>query len=535
MPIEFRVNTQQAYIPLLSSWVGPNVLQSSARDKQFVVRSNYVGSTQIDKDIGIPMLLYAENVLPTSQGFQSIGFKDKIPPLPGELFDSAIPLRMGRENNILLSPSEGKNFVSRNNYWISNALPNRRSGIVTVAYSTLRSFIFYQRQEAYEYDETTNSIVGVTLNGLDEKNIDGITAANNLVIAWNDTTIFWSSTIDPTDFVPSLSSGAGSENPSPVRGKIVACLPVADGFIIYTTANAVYAAWSGNIRFPWTFTEIKGSAGITNPDHVTYESNYDGHFAWTTDGLQMVTQSGAKMFFPELTDFLTAKKVEEFVGVNKDSQRFYNEASVQFNSQSQDWGSRPAKEAILQEFTLTEQPWIKLALVGSRFLIISYGYRARRVFDYAIVYDLALQRFGKLKISHVDAFHYYHQVNETVQAKEAIAFLYQDGRVQIADFASTANDFGVFIFGKIKDVQGRGLELLEYDISIDGPYSVKSFALVSYDDTNHIYPKESMELIKARNYSRYGCHVSGSSLGLCVTGTFSITSMRFEVNIGGDR
>lgn len=70
MPVA-RLNTQIAYIPFLSTQVGQNVLRQTEYNKEFSVRSSFVGRTQQDKDIGIPIPIYGENILPTSQGWES--------------------------------------------------------------------------------------------------------------------------------------------------------------------------------------------------------------------------------------------------------------------------------------------------------------------------------------------------------------------------------------------------------------------------------------------------------------------------------
>lgn len=186
-----RLNTQTAFIPFLSTHVGSNVLRSKEEDKQFVIRANYVGQPVQDRDIGIPMPTYAENILPTVQGWQSVFFRERIPGLPGAVFDSIFNLKSGLETNIFFSPSQGAEYTNYAGQWIRSRNISNFAGKVTSAYSKLRSFVFYQRQRIIEYDYSSRAFRFVEFKGLDVRSIDGITAANNYLVAWNETSIFW--------------------------------------------------------------------------------------------------------------------------------------------------------------------------------------------------------------------------------------------------------------------------------------------------------------------------------------------------------
>lgn len=528
-----RLNTQVAFIPFLSTQLGPNVLQSSELDKQFVVRSSYVGRVQQDRDIGIPQPSYIENVLPTTHGWDSVTYTTKINGIAGAQFDQLINLKSGTENNILYSPAQGRNYINYSGVWAVGPFFGNFAGLVTSAYTKLRSFICYQRQRILEYSFANKAFNDITLTGLDLSNIDGITAANNAMIAWNDTTVFWSSFITPTDFTPSLSSGAGSQNPTQVRGKIVACLPIADGFIIYTTANAIAASWSGNIRYPWRFTEIPGSSGIQKAEHVTYESTLDGHFAWTLDGLQLVTKREAKQVYPEITDFLTGKLVEEFVGPT-DLQSHHSVADC-FNSASQTWNDRPSGHNLLAQYYLPTQPRVKLALIGGRYLLISYGYRDPEILDWVIVYDLTLERYGKLKIPHVDAFNYVVQPGDSPTVKESIGFLARNGEVTVIDFSLRGRGTGILLYGKLEISQGRWIEATGLRLQTIKDCTPALVVIPSFDGVGHETPEVAMPVLDSKNSVHWRMRSAGLNVSFLLTGTFSIAALVAEFNILGDR
>ena len=84
----------------------------------------------------------------------------------------------------------------------------------------------------------------------------------------------------------------------------------------------------------------------------------------------------------------------------------------------------------------------KVKLVASRYLVISYGVFE---FTHAIIYDLALKRLGKVKITHADVFEYVGE--QTEASKESIAFLLGTGEVKTLDFSATADASGVLVLG----------------------------------------------------------------------------------------
>lgn len=532
--MKVRLNTQTAFIPFLSSMIGSNVLQGSQLDKNYVIRYAYIGRTMQDKDIGIPMPIYAENVLPSTLGIESVAYTQRINGINSTRFDQLINLKSGTEFNIFYSPAQGLNYINYSGKWIEGPPAETFAGLVTSAYLKLRSFIFYQRNRMLEYDFANKAFKTLAPAGLEINNIDGITSANNALVAWNETTIFWSSFIDPLNFIPSLSSGAGSTNPTQVRGKIVVCVPAPNGFIIYTTANALYATWSNNIRYPWTITEIPGSQGIVSPEHVTYESNYDGHIAWTPSGLFKIQKNGAEQIFTEVTDFLTGHLVEEYIGPTA-WQSHQNEAQITFHSESQSWNSALAGPNLLQQYKLTRDPWVKVVLISSRYLLISYGYKEQGIYDWVIVHDFTLARFGKLKIRHVDAFAYVPQPGEATQVKDSIGFLAQDGAISVVDFAHPSNGEGILLYGKIGVSLDAWLTL--YGVSIQTIRDALPALTVypSYDGTNLEPPQIPELVLDTKNKKAWQTRITGLNLALLLSGSFSLSAVDVEFDISGSR
>lgn len=532
-PRKIRVNITAAYIPFLSRHIGDQTAVRSVEDTNYVITNAYSGEGA-DKDIGIPLVTYAENVMPAIYGFTSVSYKLQHINRPNYFgFNQAITLRSSDETRAIFTPAAGENFVNNGSGWQSYSFPAKTVGEASWAYIKQNTYICYKRNGVYTYNFGLNTFTPVTFLGLNTSNVDGITSANSYTIAWNSDTVFWSSAINPADFIPSLSSGAGSQKVLALKGAIVACLPLNDGFIIYTTANAVAARYTQNIRFPWNFTEIPGSAGINRAEEVTHEANYEGHFAWTHSGLQLVTPQGAKNIFPEITDFLTCKRVEEWIG--ETGMQSHQDVAPLWDSVSQEWETRKFGENHLVEYKLLENPQIKLAFISSRYLAISYGYRIRGQYDYVIVYDFSLKRYGKLKFTHVDCFQYYNPRSYDTNQKENFGFLTKLGAIYTLDFSSVRVDDSVLLFGALRHTRGQDVYLLSADISNIKPNECRISALPSLDMRNYETAFVGSPVLETRDYTCVHFNCIAQTYAIQLKGTFELVNFELTLKLQGRR
>ena len=141
---------------------------------------------------------------------------------------------------------------------------------------------------------------------------------------------------------------------------------------------------------------------------------------------------------PEL-DFLTGKRFEDF-----DSASFTLSVT---NS------AEPLKKRV--EF------------VSGRFLVISYGLSS---FTHAMVYDTALQRFGRVKLDHISVFQYgFLDADDADTPKKQLAFLQSSGLVTTLEFAAgVLSPDSVLLMGKFQYVRSRFLQLDSVELeSID--------------------------------------------------------------------
>lgn len=542
----FQGALNAATFPLISSLQERTVVQQQL-DINIRRGQQFYGSAE-SANYNVPQLLYCENVVPTAEGLQSVGYESTIPAIPGaSAFDTAITIRDADENNFLFSPAGGLNYIYKAGVaaWVSTN-PISAAGLeVSRAYVNGRTFICYATLGLYEYNSGTNTFNHVTITGLADADVRGIGASNNYLIAYTDITVHWSSLINPLDFVPSLLTGAGFSIPQDVKAKISALTGSSGGFVIYTAKNAVAAVYTNNIRAPWNFKEISNAGGVSSFEQVTSEQNTGPQYAWTTGGLQKITVQGSETVSAEINDFLAGRLWE-----------YWDTSSKRLIEQ----------RAGAAEFQ------IKVTYISNRYLVISYSTDNSGLYQYALVQDLVLKRWGKLKIDHVDCFTYpypnvfgdlsysdletigYDSLGATSYAdlamgiasdppsKKAMAFLSSDGAVTMAllDYNKLAPQAGVAIFGKFQLMRARMITAQTLDI--EGAESDGSGApLLAVTIQNSLDGKnpansQPMRLLRTNHrVQQYAKRVTGLNLSVAVEGTFALSSYIFEVTTEGDR
>src|SRR5436190_11973541 len=114
-------------------------------------------------DWNTPQILFCENVMPISKGYISTHTLSTINAYgAGETrFDQAIILRDKNENNTLLVPAGGQNFIlSPNAGTWSTTLPFAATGkLITRAFTQGRSFVTYEKEKIFEYDGINNILI----------------------------------------------------------------------------------------------------------------------------------------------------------------------------------------------------------------------------------------------------------------------------------------------------------------------------------------------------------------------------------------
>lgn len=507
--ITYRGNLSAKGFPFLAENQGRSVIVSQY-DNAF--NRQVVSSEDTDKDIGIPQVYYCHNVMPHPQGFQSIAYQNL---LKGGLanFYLVFPLRDNNNNRGYLGIDLSGNFYifQGTGTWIlkQNFPVASGNSTITTAFVSGITYIYVEGYGCFYYDFGLGTFTAVTLGGLNitgTNAIVGICPSAGYLIAWSATTVYWSSTVDPTDFVPSLITGAGAGAVEGAKGAINFCLPHLLGFIVYTLANAVAALFSGNSRFPFNFREIVASGGVSGFNLIASGADSGNHYTYTTSGFQLVSTSSSTTIYPELTDFIGGKLFEDF-----------NDATKTFST-----------------VALTSTMQKALNVIADRYLVISYGISS---LTHALVYDLVQKRYGKLKINHVASFEYQlPNVIITEQPRQSIAFLQIDGSIQLVDFSvSNPASNGTILLGKYQFVRPRLLTLDE--INLENIRVGATFALTdmyTLDGKNYLYATPTLTQ-NVGLFRKYNCRITGLNHSLLFQGAWEICSNVLVFHISGKR
>lgn len=483
-------------------------------------------------DLGTVKLLYCENVLPFAKGIYSVTYTTEIAAISPAFtaVDQVITLRDSLEHVFMFVPGAGANYIcdASTGLWSQLSPFTFGASLVTKAYVNGRTFICYEKTKIVEYDSVGNLLNDITLTfpvGTTIADVRGISGASNYLIFFTDFTIFWSSPLDLLDF-SDIDAGAGNQTPIDIKGQIAACLPIAGGFLVYTTRNVVAAFFTNDAANPFIFKEVENSGGVTSWERISESSKDSGHYMYGTNGLQLVTMQRADSVFPEVTDFLVGKQIEH-------------------------WNSTTKRVELATSGLVMS---VKLAFLAGRFLVISYGV-GTTYFEFALVYDTVLERWGKLRIDHADAFMYPYPLGTgaytydklegyydmllrdyraldylflaVIPPKKGLAFIDIYGTVKIVstDFAETSAS-GVAVFGHISLKHSNFTTFTEavFDGLRNTPTPVVS--ILSSSDGVDRDQTTTMQLASdaTASYKRYRSRVSAWNHDLAIEGTFVLST-----------
>lgn len=537
----FRTQLNAASFPLISRNAHQTVMVPGL-DQNLRTPQSFYGDPA-SADYAMPQLLYGENIMPAAEGVMATAFQQIIaPPVAGDFyFDQFIQLRDEEENLVFFAPAKGRNFIYKTATagWIQTNPIATTNAAVSRAYVNGRTFVCYAGLGIYEYNSVANTFTAQPLVGIAAADVMGITQSSNYLIAHTRIGVHWSSLINPLDFTPSLQTGAGNLIPQDVKGPITACVGVPGGFLVFTTRNCVAATYSTNVNQPFVFREVDQCGGVEDSEQITTESSSAKVYAWTTGGLQAVSLRSAEALYPEVSDFLAGKIWEEW-----------------------DYGHK--------KFDITRQVTdlrIKMTHVSSRYLVISYG-RRNEMFAYALVFDTALKRWGKVKINHTDVTFFTYlpagvartyatagAANETYASynnipyadtsarsvieaslKDSLAFLQANGSVVqlVMDYRErTAAAVAVFGRYQLRRSEFVTLQTVQFD-HIDPDWELKVTALMSLDGAEQWKAVPGVEIERSGYARTYGFgNPTGRNFCIAAEGTFELKDLTMTVTRGG--
>lgn len=506
----YRGNLSATIFPMLSSLQGRTVIVRG-QDNTYV--PTVTSQADVDKDSGIPQIVYAENVIPHAQGFQAVGYANQhAAATPAGVFTAVHNLigANGEAGFVAITPSGDLYTLQLGDagFIFRLAVPAGAGKLVYTAHVAGTSYIYISNVGCYSYDFITHVISSVTLTGLIATDILGVTSATGYLIAWTSSQIAWSSLIVVTDFTPGLATGAGGGSVEAVVGAIAFITPHSQGIFVYAAGNIVVGINSGNTRYPFNFKQLSGSGGCINPELTVVRDNSSTQYAYTTHGIQQIAPTGVKTLFPEVLDFLAGGVIETF------------------NSTTNVLSSESFVSTMLK----------KITTISDRYLVISYG---KAALTRALIYDLQQLRWGKLVVDHVDCFDYMLSLPEAVETpKNSLAFIQANGLVKLVKLElNNSTSVGVIILGKFQHVRARTLVLQEAALeNIYDTVNTTCHTLPTLDGKTFLTPVAGvLNETNSNLVQSYKFRSTGLNHSILLKGAFHLVSLVLTFSLGGSR
>lgn len=539
----FKAALNAADYPMIYRQASQSVLQPN-EDIAPRVGGGFFG-TEDSVDYNTIQLVYCENVIPIPKGIQSCGFVEEYPPYaptPVTDFDQLMLVRTSIGNNVSFSPGRGKNYVysSVDLGWVSYSpfafSPTRKN--ITYGYVNGRTLIFYEGTKLVEWNPVGPSVDDLTLIlplGFDISDIKGNSAASNYHLLHTDTEIMWSTITNILDFLDT-DLGAGRQIPIDLRGRITGVRPISGGFMIYTSENVVAATFTNDASRPFAFREVQNSGGVNSPEQVTGEANAAGHYTYGTAGIQLVTLQRAETVFPEAADFLISPELDVW---------------------------NPTTKAV-DTVELAQSLLPKLQYLGNRYLFVSYGSNGV-YFSHALVFDTTLQRWGKLKVDHIDInllpleslggpLRYYQlkhmydfygmqyrELNYPADPppgfRQNYGFLQRDGTVLmlVMDISALLGG-GVALFGRCQITRGKNITMQKLEMEGLTEEPAPEITLLGSATGAARNIQTPMTLVEqSPDFLQAGARVTATNFDLAIEGNFQLTTLIVEATNHGSR
>lgn len=540
--LSYRANLSAAIYPMALSRAGRSVIVPQI-DQNYDRRVDPTGE---QKTPGIPQALFLENVVPTVEGYQSVGFVQETAfPSPANIV-GMVELRDFNQGlaQVFFRHGLTTGAVYHNGTWRNLNVTGAGGKTFDVysgfSYAAIRGKTYiYNSPNLFELVSTTFLGIPVfELSFVDDTSGTGATLTPSSVLSGTvaigssygyllllkrnpltgkETTLLWSSLLDETEFTPSLATGAGGGALENIEGTGQYLLSTSYGFRVYAD-NIVEAVYTGNARYPFRFSG-RNADGVPLSSAALYgQRDSDTHFYVSKNrAINVVARNDSSALAPELSEFL-----ERFKSV-KD---FYNAVTNTFVTSGVPEGANTH---------------IAIASLGERYLLVSTGNATLSAFFPVIysecyVFDRLLGRYGKLKIRHT---HLFENHSATVGANTMVFLDTSTGKTSAMSL-DVSNPYvtheGVLLLGRFQGVRARRICLEE--ITFESAGILKDYASL------HIFPSnDGKTLLPAvtpyetaasnKDVKQYLAHVEAQNIHLLVKGKFDLSNLEFKFHLGG--
>lgn len=552
----YRANLSAAIFPMALSRAGRSVIVPQI-DQNYDRRVDPTGE---QKTPGIPQALYLENVLPTVEGYQSVGYREEFD-MPGSGETNILVIRNTQDFkslNIAFRAGSSTAYYLDGSSWLAITIVGHPSTpIFTTRYGRGQTYssavvngktyiwtgqdlwelvVTLSVQELRWIDGITPSSGTVTPPGV-LNNVVGIAASYGYLILLKDdftsVSVLWSSLLTPTDFVPSLVTGAGGGFLAQAEGRAMAITGTSWGFLIFCSGNAVSAVYTGNARFPFKLKAIDMGSGIDLGFQFYCQSDSESAVCITRQrGVYIINSTQATQVMPEVTEFL---------------ERFRSTEDL--------------FDYTTNTFSIGEALNAKASILGiyrydNRYIILSVGngiITVNATYEYCIVFDTLLNRYGRLKIKHTSLFDAVKLISTGNEGLKLGFFNEFDNSTYTWDLTTANSSFGdptppvkhkgVILLGRFQGVRSRTIcmEGVEVESPQDAYLSdptTPNFEVVLYpslegkDLSTPVIPYDAsspgLSAVK-----KYLCHTESRNLSVLIKGAFDLSTVELKFHLGG--
>ena len=542
----YRANLSAAIYPMALSRAGRSVIVPQI-DQNYDRRVDPTGE---QKTPGIPQALFLENVVPTVEGYQSVGFVQETAFSPAANIVGMLEIRDFNQGLIQVFFRHGTNSdagsVYHNGTWraLNMAGAAGKTFDVYSGFSAAsirgKTYIFNFPNLFELVSDTFAGVPVFELNFVDDTAGTGAALTPSAILSGTvaigssygymlllkrnpltgkETSLLWSSLLDETEFTPSLATGAGGGALETIEGTGQYLLSTSYGFRVYAD-NVVEAVYTGNARYPFKFSG-RNVDGIPLSAAALYgQRDSDIHlYVSKNRAINAVSRADSNILAPELSEFL-----ERFKSV-KD---FFEPTTNTFVTSGVPEGANTH---------------IAIASLGERYIFVSTGNAILSpifpvVYSECYVFDRLLGRYGKLKIRHTHMFENY---SSTVGANTMV-FVDTSTGLTSALSMDVSNPYvahsGVILLGRFQGVRARRICLEE--VTFESAGVLKDYA------TLHIIPSQNGKTLlpavtpyetatSSKDVKQYKTHTEAQNIHLLIKGKFDLSSLEIKFHLGGSQ
>lgn len=532
----YRANLSAASYPFLLSRSAGSVIIPGP-DQNYDRRLDPTGETSSP---GIPQAIYLENVLPTIEGYKSVGYLD-LATLPWagptaflEIKSSKsqltelLALRVGAQTAVrwtgsswqtvgVVGGTSAPNFGPVASYAITAGVIRIFDGDNIWLYNLSGSSLPYtgvlQREDGITLTTGTYTPAGV-LTGL-----KAISSSYNYLLLLKDSgsqvQVVWSSLLTPTDFVPSLVTGSGGGAVADAQGRAVTIRATDKGFYIWNTANLLMGTYTGNARYPFRFKAVKNGSGIREASQIYGDIDESVFYYINTFHAPLaIVDDSAQRIGTELAEFLE-----------------HNSSIDTFNYTTDTFSVEPmpprAKAGV---------PY----LFAGRYLCVSVDRPEQLVgtqeyFRVVYIYDTLLRRYGRLVVNHTHLCTVY-----TDSVSEHLGVLNTaTGAFKLCDIASAFPSVvpqGVLLLGRFQGVRSRRLIMEELRVAkaTSDNFTVRYYTTENSLDISAAVTPYYHAADSTVSSKKYLSRIEGTNVSVLFKGGFDISLVELNYQLGGD-